>query len=203
MRSSVILALSLTAVASASSVSRRAERQPIDLRSAKSFAVLAQSAISNVPASTVGGGDVGVSPAATSTITGLNLIYSTGDPSGTSASVTGGDVYGANMADPTPSKLTQAVGDSNDAATDVWIMQLGGDLNVDNGMKMTLSGGALASNIFWAVPGAAALGTTSTTAGIVSTYKSITLNTGATVNGRLFAQTAVTLQKATVTAPAS
>jgi hypothetical protein len=86
--------------------------------------------------------------------------------------------------------------------TDVWIMQIAGNLNQASAARITLADGALAKNIFWQVAGSATLGTTSHFEGILLSKTLIAVNTGASVNGRLFAQTAVTLQKATVTEPA-
>ena len=52
------------------------------------------------------------------------------------------------------------------------------------------------------VAGNVVLGTTSHFEGIVLCKTDVTLLTGATMNGRLLAQTAVSLQMATVTQPA-
>ncbi len=86
-------------------------------------------------------------------------------------------------------------------ANDVWIFQIAQDLTVNNGAIVTLSGGAQAKNIFWQVSGQATLGTTADFKGIILSQTLISLATGAVVNGRLFAQTAVTLQINTVTQP--
>ncbi len=86
-------------------------------------------------------------------------------------------------------------------ANDVWIFQIGKDLTVANGAKVMLTGGALAKNIFWQVSGQATLGATSDFSGIILSKTLISLDTGATMNGRALAQTAVTLDAATVTAP--
>ena len=67
---------------------------------------------------------------------------------------------------------------------------------------MVLSGGLQSKNIFWQVAGLADLGTTSHLEGILLTQTAITLRTGATVNGRLLAQTAVNIAGATVVQPA-
>jgi hypothetical protein len=84
---------------------------------------------------------------------------------------------------------------------DVWIFQVAGTLTMSNGKKMNLSGGAKAKNIFWQVSGAVTLGTTSHFEGILLGATSIAVQTNAIVNGRLLAQTAVTLQMNTVTEP--
>ena len=87
------------------------------------------------------------------------------------------------------------------SATDVWIFQIAGNLTVGNGAIVTLSGGALAKNIFWQVTGQTTLGTTANFKGIILCQTLIAMNTGATLLGRALAQTAVTLQKNTVTKP--
>ena len=86
--------------------------------------------------------------------------------------------------------------------TDVWIFQISGRLNEANAARVTLAGGALAKNIFWQVAGAVTLGTTAHFEGIVLAKTMIAVNTGASVNGRLLAQTAVTLQMNAITQPA-
>ncbi len=85
---------------------------------------------------------------------------------------------------------------------DVWIFQVAGTLNQANGTRVTLAGGARAKNIFWQVAGAVTIGTTAHFEGIVLGKTMIAVNTGASVNGRLLAQTAVTLQMNAVTRPA-
>jgi len=85
-------------------------------------------------------------------------------------------------------------------ASDVWVFQIAGGLTVGNGSIVTLVG-ALPQNVFWRTAGVAALGTTADFKGIVLSDSSITLATGATVVGRLYAGTAVTLDANTVTRP--
>ena len=84
---------------------------------------------------------------------------------------------------------------------DVFIFQIAQNLTLANGIAVHLSGGVQAKNIFWQVSGQAILGTTSHMEGIVLCKSLIALQTGASINGRLFAQTAVTLQKNAVTQP--
>jgi Ice-binding-like len=82
---------------------------------------------------------------------------------------------------------------------DVWIFQVAGTLTMASAVKITLIGGAQAKNIFWAIAGATTFGTTSHFEGIILAATNIAMQTGATMNGRMLAQTAVTLQMNTVT----
>ncbi len=86
-------------------------------------------------------------------------------------------------------------------ANAVWIFQIAGNLTVGNGAIVTLSGGAQAQNIFWQVAGQTTLGTTSQFKGIILCQTLIAMNTGATLDGRALAQTAVTLNANAVTKP--
>jgi hypothetical protein len=72
---------------------------------------------------------------------------------------------------------------------------------MSSAVRITLKGGALAKNIFWQAAGAVTLGTTSHFEGIILGKTGINMQTGASINGRMLAQTAVTLQKNTVTRP--
>ena len=85
--------------------------------------------------------------------------------------------------------------------TDVWIFQVAGTLKMSSAVKITLAGGAQAKNIFWQTSGAVTLGTTSHFEGIIMSQTGINLQTGASINGRLLAQTAATLQMNAVTQP--
>ena len=86
-------------------------------------------------------------------------------------------------------------------ANDVWILQIAGDLIVNNSAIVTLVGGAQAKNVFWQVSGQANLGTAADFKGIILSQTLISLNTGAKMNGRALAQTAVTLTATAITAP--
>ena len=190
-------------------------------------------------------GNLGVSPAAATFITGFSLTADSTNVFSTSPQVTG-KVYAADYAPPTPSNLTTAVGDMELAftdaagrapdvtelgagniggmtlapgvykwgtglliptdvtltgsATDVWIFQIAQDLTMSSGAKILLAGGALPKNVFWQVAGLVDLGTTAHFEGVVLTQTSITLRTGASINGRLLAQTAVSIDGSTVVA---
>ena len=84
---------------------------------------------------------------------------------------------------------------------DVWIFQIAGDLGIASagdlasGIKVVLTGGAQAANVFWQVAGptGATLGTYSTFNGNILSAKQIIVQTGAVLNGRALAQTQVTL----------
>lgn len=220
---------------------------PVGLGLAGDYGVLAKTAISSVPASTVTG-DIGISPAAATFITGFSLVADATNVFATSSQLVG-KAYAANHAVPTPSNLTTAISNMESAysdaagrptpdflelgtgniggltlvpglykwtstvtipvdvvlsggANDVWIFQTTGDLTMSAGKNVTLSGGARAKNIFWQVAGKATLGANSHFEGILMSKTDITLQTGATMNGRALAQTQVVLQQATLTQPA-
>jgi hypothetical protein len=84
------------------------------------------------------------------------------------------------------------------SSTDVWIFQIAGTLGISSGIKVTLAGGAQAKNIFWQVAGATTLGTYSTFNGNILGKTNIAMQTGAVLNGKSLAQTAVTLDANTV-----
>ena len=89
----------------------------------------------------------------------------------------------------------------------VWIFQAGSTLITAAGISITAPGakvalinGAQACNVFWQVGSSATIGTYSDFAGNIMALTDITLNTGATVNGRVLAQNgAVTLDNNIIT----
>jgi hypothetical protein len=87
------------------------------------------------------------------------------------------------------------------SANDVWIFQIAGNLTMSSAMKITLTGGAQAKNIFWVTASTVTIGTTSHFEGNILGQTAINLLTGASINGRMLAQTAVALQLATVVKP--
>jgi hypothetical protein len=98
-----------------------------------------------------------------------------------------------------PNNIT--LGNPNNVLDPKWIFQVAGTLTVSNDVIMTLNPGLLAENIVWQVAGAVTLGTNSHFEGTLLGKTSIAVQTDASVKGRLLAQTAVTLQMNTVTAP--
>jgi hypothetical protein len=217
---------------------------PVVLGSAEKYVIIAQSKVANVPTSVVTG-DIALSPAAASYVTGFSLTKA--GVKWTSAQVVG-SVFAADNDPPTPTNLTTAVADMHAAYTDAagrstpdflnlgsgaiggltlspglykwtsavtvplnvtlagaqndtWIFQITGDLTLSANKAVVLSGGAQAKNIVWQVAGAVQVGAAAHMAGIVLSKTAITLGTGASINGRLFAQTAVNIASSTVTAP--
>ena len=91
-----------------------------DIASAGSYVLLAKTGVTNVTGSSITGGNVGVSPAASTYITGFTPMPL--DASGTfstSASVVApGKIYAASYKSPTPTNLTTAVLSMQTAYTD-------------------------------------------------------------------------------------
>ncbi|MGB3368564.1 MAG: ice-binding family protein [Acidaminobacteraceae bacterium] len=84
---------------------------------------------------------------------------------------------------------------------DVWIFQIAKGITQDANTKIILAGGAQAKNIFWQTAGSVSIGTGAHFEGIILGKTNIALKSHASINGRLLAQTAVTLITNTVVAP--
>ena len=89
---------------------------PLNLGTAGAYAILAKSGIATVPTSAITG-DLGVSPAAATAITGFSLTADSTKVFSTSGQVTG-KVYASDFTLPTPANLTTAVADMQLAFTD-------------------------------------------------------------------------------------
>jgi VCBS repeat-containing protein len=72
----------------------------------------------------------------------------------------------------------------NGGPNDVWIFQIGADLQLGSYRQVLLTGGAQAKNIFWQVGSNAVLGTYSVFKGTIMAYAGITIMNGATMEGR-------------------
>jgi hypothetical protein len=219
----------------------------VNLGTAGDFVILAKTAITTTGATSISG-DIGISPAAASSIAGFGLIMDSTNTFSTS-SLVAGKVYAPNYALPTPTKMSTAISDMEAAYTaaagqsadftelgsgtvanrtlvpgvykwstpvtittdlilaggpdDVWVFQMAQTLDLAAGMKILLSGGAQAKNVFWQVAGAVNLLAGSHFEGIMLAQTNIAMRAGATFNGRLLAQTAVTLISTTGDAPAA
>jgi hypothetical protein len=87
------------------------------------------------------------------------------------------------------------------SATDIWIIQVDSTLTIAADTVMKLEGKALIKNIFWVVSGAVTLGKNSVFQGILNTHTNVAMNSKASLNGRIFAGTAVTLIMNTIKEP--
>lgn len=89
--------------------------------------------------------------------------------------------------------------DAQGKADAIFIIQIASTLTTTSDRKVILSGGALASNIFWQVGSSATFGTTSVFKGTIMAMESITFNTGATLDGKALARTgAITMEGNTI-----
>jgi hypothetical protein len=93
--------------------------------------------------------------------------------------------------------------DAQGNSSAVWIFQMpASTLTVGSGRRVILANGAKSSNIFWQVGSSATLGTLTLFRGNILASQSVTLQTGAIVDGRVLTQTAaITLDTNTVTKP--
>jgi type VI secretion system secreted protein VgrG len=87
-------------------------------------------------------------------------------------------------------------------ANAVFIFQVASALTTGSGSRVVLINGANAANVFWQVGSSATLGTYSVFQGTIMAYASVTLTTGATLNGRALAENAaVTLDSNSMVNP--
>ncbi|MGH4052676.1 MAG: ice-binding family protein [Clostridium sp.] len=87
-------------------------------------------------------------------------------------------------------------------ANDVFIFQVAKGITQASGTNIILEGGVQAKNIFWQVAQTVKIKSDAHFEGIILGKTNIALGAKASINGRLLAQTAVTLIKNTVVAPA-
>ncbi|HXB40752.1 MAG TPA: ice-binding family protein [Bacteroidia bacterium] len=189
----------------------------VALGSAVNFAVLGGSGITNTGATTVTG-DLGLSPGSSvggfppGILVGtqhindpianqakLDLTAAYNDAAGrtcTDIVTLSGNIGGLTL---TPglykstSSLAVSSGDvtfdAKGNANAIFIIQIASTLTTTSGRKVILSGGALASNIFWQVGSSVTFGTTSVFKGTLMAMQSITFNTGASLDGKALART--------------
>jgi hypothetical protein len=85
--------------------------------------------------------------------------------------------------------------------TDVFIIQITGNLNQAANYRVNLTGGALAKNIFWQVAGDVIVGAGAHMKGILLVKTAVLFLTGSSLNGRILSQTRADLQKNVITQP--
>lgn len=86
-------------------------------------------------------------------------------------------------------------------AEDVWIFQISNDVDVSAAQSVLLSGGAQPSNIFWQVAGQVTIHEDAHFEGIILSQTAVTLQTNASLDGRIYAQSLIALDDNDITAP--
>jgi predicted acyltransferase (DUF342 family) len=84
---------------------------------------------------------------------------------------------------------------------DVWIFQIAQGIEMSPNTSVILGGSAQAKNVFWQAFGPVVMDINTHMAGNVLCSTAINLGQGASVNGRLLAETEVTLNQNVVTVP--
>jgi hypothetical protein len=199
----------------------------VPLGTAKSFVVLAGAGVTNTGPTTVNG-DLGTYPTtsitgkSTLTINGTNhdgdavtqgakrdlvTAYNTAAGEGPTSPIVrdlGGQtltpgVYNSGSSIGLTGTLTL---DARGNANAVFVFQAGSKLTTASTSKVNLVNGAQPCNVFWQVTSSAALGTSSNFQGTIIALTSITLNTGAKVDGRVLARNGdVTMDTNVITKP--
>jgi len=199
---------------------------PVNLGQAFDFGVLAGSGITNTGPTTIIG-DVGSLPTATITgfgsvtLTGTNhagdgvtfvgktdLLAAYGDAAGRLPTITYAPIFdlGGLILTPGVHTGTSSFGITGSLTLDaqgnpnaVWIFQTVSTLTTSVGSMINLIGGAQPGNIFWQVGSSATIGVNSIFSGTIMAATSITLDTGASIDGRALALNgAVTMDSNTI-----
>lgn len=191
--------------------------EPIALRSASRFAILAGTAVTNT-GSTVVTGDVGVSPGSTFVGFPPGTVYGSVFLADATASQAKNDlatainngfgrlcpetirngnltgktllpgVYKAEGSNLTLDSNGTLILNANGCGSEaVWIFQANGNLTVGSSARVVLANGARASNVFWVIGNSAMIGTGSLFVGSILAQQSITLQNGVNLQGRALA----------------
>ncbi len=219
--------------AAALSCALLAGEAPVPLGAAATYAVLAGSSVTSTGGTTLHG-DLGISTGtalsgfppgsvdgslhlgdtvAASAKADLRVAYDNaeGRPFGPDLLLLAGNIGGQTLYPGlyrSSSSLAVSSGDLTlDAGGDpeaVFIFMIASTLTTTSGRQVVLSGGAKAANIFWQVGSSATLGSSSVFKGTILARQSITMATGATLDGRALALTGgVTLDQGTIVVPSS
>jgi hypothetical protein len=206
-------------------IAASAQAASVGLGTDNNFAVLAGTTVTNTGPSVIGG-DLGLNPG--TSVTGFppgtvhgttyaadgvalqaknDLITAYNDVAGRgSTGAIAADLAGRTL---TPGVYTSAssLGLSGDLTLNgggnpnaVFVFQAGSTLTAGSGSRVFLIDGAQACNVFWQVGSSATIGVGSEFVGNILALTSITMNTGATLDGRALARNgAVTLDTNTIT----
>jgi hypothetical protein len=203
----------------------------VPLLTAGNFKVLAGSTVTNTGPTTITGGDLGLSPGSSvtgfppGTLIAPAVMHVT-DPTAAQAQLdlTAAYNFAAAIVLPAPQSLpgdltgltltagTYKTSSSTmlsagsvtltGSASDVFVFQIASTLTTGTGTLVILAPPVQAKNVFWQVGSSATLGVNSSFAGTIMALQSITLDTGASLQGRALARNAaVTMDTNTITDP--
>jgi hypothetical protein len=197
----------------------------VGLGTAGGYAILAGSTITNTGPTTIAG-DVGLHPG--SSVTGFNTVTlsgtqhvadaaalqakndlvtayndAAGRPSTTVPAELGGSTLKTGAYNSGSFGLTGTLTlDAEGVPTNVFVFQAASSLTTASGSRVSLINGAQACNVFWEVGSSATLGTSTSFKGSILALASITMTTGASLEGRALARNgAVTLDTNVITRP--
>jgi hypothetical protein len=207
--------------------SAQAAAVAVPLGTARSYAVLAGSTVTNTGPSVING-DVGLSPGTAVTGFPPGLVNGTTHAADAVALQAKADLktaYNVAAGEKPPHAITADLGgqtltrgvynsatslgltgaltlDGQGDPDSVWVFQAGSTLTTATASSVNLINGASPCNVYWQIGSSATLGTASTFRGSVLALHSITVTTGVTVHGRVLARNgAVTLDTDTIDRP--
>lgn len=199
------------------------------LASADAFAILASSTVTNSGNTVIAGGNLGLYPGTSVTGFPPGVVLSPAvehitDQVANQAEIDAMSAYNIYQALPAGTLVSELAGmvltpgtytasstlDLSVGGTVTlsgngnFIFQVGSALTINVGATVLLTNGAQAKNVIWVVGSSATIGTSAVMVGNVVALASVSLGTGATLNGRAIGLTgAVTLLGNAVTAPPS
>jgi hypothetical protein len=207
--------------------SAQAAAVSVPLGTARSYAVLAGSTVTNTGPSVING-NLGLSPG--TSVSGfppglVNGTIHTADAVALQAKQDLKTAYNVAASEQPPHPITADLGgqtltrgvynsassmgltgsltlDGQGDSGSVWVFQAGSTLTTATASSVNLINGASACNVYWQIGSSATLGTASTFRGSIFALQSITVTTGVTIQGRVLARNgAVTLDTDTITRP--